>query len=156
MRLLLIPTPELPAVLEAIDRARLGASVEVSTAPVADLALELAGAQVGVWPFKFDYTTSPPAMALAEAMAVGLPVVSTDVTCVRSIARHGDNASLVGAGDVRNLARSILDVVRDRALWQQRADAGLHTIEFDASWATAAAHTATAYGVAVDTRLVTA
>ena len=156
LRLLLIPTAELPDILAAIDRARLGASVEVSTEPVIDLSFELAGAHVGVWPFKFDYTTSPPAMALAEAMAVGLPVVSTNVTCVRSIASDGHNASLVEAGDVRGLAGSILALVRDRELWQQRAEAGVHTIRFDASWDTAAARTESAYRIAVEPTLVTA
>ena len=56
-----------------------------------DLLAELAAAQVGTWPFKFDYTTSPPAMAVAEAMSVGLPVVATDVACVRAVLEPGVN-----------------------------------------------------------------
>ena len=52
-----------------------------------DLLAELAAAQVGAWPFKFDYTTSPPAMAVAEALSVGLPVVATEVGCVRAVRR---------------------------------------------------------------------
>jgi glycosyltransferase involved in cell wall biosynthesis len=148
LRLLLIPTPELDAVLAAVEAAGLGDACEVRTAPVDDLTAALLAAQVGVWPFKFDYTTSPPAMALAEAMAVGLPVVSTTVTCVRSIADHQHNALLVAPGDHRALAANIVRVLTDRPLWHRLAAAGRHTIEHDASWDAAAAATAVAYAEA--------
>jgi alpha-maltose-1-phosphate synthase len=147
LRLLLIPTAELPDVLSAVHAAGLGDACEVSTEPVADLEAALADAQVGVWPFKFDYTTSPPAMALAEAMAVGLPVVSTPVTCVRAVARQGDNAALVPVADERALADAIVRVLTDRTEWQRLAWAGLRTIEQDASWDAAADTTRRAYGL---------
>ncbi len=90
LRLLLIPRPELPAILHraaAADTAG-AAAIEVVTGAVPDLLAELAAAQVGTWPFKFDYTTSPPAMAVAEAMSVGLPVVPpTWRACARSSSR---------------------------------------------------------------------
>jgi starch synthase len=146
LRLLLIPTAELPDVLRTIESAGLGAACEVSTSPVPDLEAALADAQVGVWPFKFDYTTSPPAMALAEAMAVGLPVVSTPVTCVRAIARHDDNSLLAPVGDHFALAEAIIAVVGDRVRWSRLAAAGLRTIEHDASWSAAADRTMQAYG----------
>lgn len=150
LRLLLIPTAELPLVERAIGAAGLGDSCEVTTSPVADLSAELAAAQVGVWPFKFDYTTSPPAMALAEAMAVGLPVVATDVTCVRSIARHDDNALLVPVAAPLALADAIVSLIRDPDRWQRLAAAGIHTIEQEASWDAAAERTAEAYGLALE------
>lgn len=163
LRLLLIPTPELDAVVRAVDAAGAGDAIEVCTEPVADLTAELLAAQVGVWPFKFDYTTSPPAMALAEAMAVGLPVVSTTVTCVRSIADHQHNALLVAPGDHRELAASIVRVLTDRPVWHRLATAGRHTIEHEASWDAAAEVTLSAYRDALptgrraaDERLVTA
>lgn len=151
LRLLLIPTAELPLVQQAIAAAGLGEACDVSTEPVADLAAELAAAQVGVWPFKFDYTTSPPAMALAEAMAVGLPVVATDVTCVRSIARHDDNALLVPVADAAALAAAIVELVTDQESWQRLSKAGLHTIEHEASWDAAAERTTEAYGLTKET-----
>jgi alpha-maltose-1-phosphate synthase len=146
LRLLLIPTAELRDVLRAVDVAGLGNRCEVSTLPVPDLESALAEATVGVWPFKFDYTTSPPAMALAEAMAVGLPVVSTPVTCVRAIARDGENAALVPVADERRLADAIVRLVTDRAEWTRLSSAGLETIRHEASWDAAAAATCAAYG----------
>jgi alpha-maltose-1-phosphate synthase len=138
LRLMLIPTAELAAIRRAVDRSGLDAAVEVVTEPVADLAEELARAQVGVWPFKFDYTTSPPAMAVAEAMAVGLPVVSTPVACVRAIAQDGRNADLVPVADHPTLATAITKLLVDRELWYDRARAGLETVAGPASWVAAA------------------
>jgi glycosyltransferase involved in cell wall biosynthesis len=146
LRLLLIPTAELRDVLRAVDAAGLGDRCDVSTLPVPDLEVALAESTVGVWPFKFDYTTSPPAMALAEAMAVGLPVVSTPVTCVRAVARDGENARLVPVGDERRLAEAIVHLLLDRAEWDRLSTAGLETIRTEASWDAAAASTVAAYG----------
>ena len=150
LRLLLIPTAELPQIQAAIAAAGLGAACTVTTTPVADLEAEMAAAQVGVWPFKFDYTTSPPAMALAEAMAVGLPVVATDVNCVRSIAQHDRNALLVPVADSSALAAALVAVLTDSDRWQRLSAAGLHTIEHDASWAAAATQTQAAYDQALE------
>lgn len=145
LRLLLLPTAELPAVLARIEAHGLGPSVEVCTDPVADLSDELAAAQVGVWPFKYDYTTSPPAMALAEAMAVGLPVVSTPVACVRSIAADDQNASLVPVGDAAALAQAITALLVDQQRWDRLSEAGLATIADHHNWLEAARVTCTAY-----------
>lgn len=150
LRLLLIPTAELPEILAAVEAARaagLGDAVEVCTEAVADLTDELSAAQVGVWPFAFDYTTSPPAMAVAEAMAVGLPVVSTPVTCVRSIAVDDLNADLIPVGDDHALARAITGLMLDHDRWSRRSTAGVHTIETTASWEAAMQVTRQAYGL---------
>jgi alpha-maltose-1-phosphate synthase len=148
LRLLLLPTVELPSVLQQVHRSGLGGAVEVTTTAVGDLADELAAAQVGAWPFKFDYTTSPPAMAVAEAMAVGLPVVSTPVACVRAVAEDGRNADLVPVGDHRALAVAIAALLTDRERWTARAAAGLATVRGSASWAAAARVVADAYATA--------
>jgi len=149
-RLLLLPTPELATVLARIDARGLADRVEVSTEPVPDLHAELARAQVGVWPFLFDYTTSPPAMALAEAMAVGLPVVSTPVACVRSIATDGVNALLAPPGDAAATAAAIVRILRDADTWTALAEGGLQTISDTHSWDHAARTTATAYRTALE------
>ena len=108
LRLLLLPRAELPG-----DRAHVAASpvadaIDVVTDPIPDLLGELAAAQVGCWPFLADYTTSPPAMAVAEAMAVGLPVVSTPVACVRSVMRPGVDGIAVPPGDSVALGRALV------------------------------------------------
>lgn len=143
LRLLLIPRPELPAIL-----ARAGASgeaIDVVTEPVPDLLGEFAAAQVGAWPFKFDYTTSPPAMALVEAMAVGLPVVGTDVACVRAVLEPGSNGLSVPPADPAALADALISLLVDEAAWHRYAHAGWTSVRERMGWDRAAALAEVAY-----------
>ena len=142
LRLLLIPRPELPAILA---RAGTAEAVEIRTEPVPDLLAELASAQVGTWPFKFDYTTSPPAMAVAEAMSVGLPVVGTDVACVRAVLDPDVNGLAVPPANPRALAAALVRLLSDEATWQRFAEAGVRSVRDRLGWDRAAAVTAQAY-----------
>ena len=145
LRLLLMPRPELPAILAAAGASSLGASLEVVTSPVPDLLEELSHAQVGVWPFKFDYVTSPPAMAVAEALSVGLPVVATRVACVRAVVRDRQDGILVPPADAPALAREIVRLLTDAPLWDQLAAAGPLAMADRFGWDKAAAATEQAY-----------
>ena len=143
LRLLLIPRPELPGILRKAGTA--GAAIEVVTEPVTDLLAEFAAAQVGTWPFKFDYTTSPPAMALVEAMAVGLPVVGTDVACVQAVLEPGVNGLTVPPGDPAALADALITLLRDEDLWQRFARAGHQAAHDRMGWDQAADKAGAAY-----------
>ncbi len=149
LRLLLIPRPEMAEILKRVGVLGLGNAVEVVTDPVPDLAAELSSAQVGTWPFLFDYTTSPPAMAVAEAMSVGLPVVSTDVACVRAAMRHDVDGLLVAPGDAPALAEALIHLLTDRETWERCADSGPRSVATRLSWERAAAVTAEVYRDAV-------
>ncbi|WP_233625498.1 glycosyltransferase family 4 protein [Actinoplanes sp. ATCC 53533] len=142
LRLLLIPRPELPAILA---RAGTAEAVEVVTEPVTDLLAELAAAQVGAWPFKFDYTTSPPAMAVVEAMSVGLPVVATDVACVRAVLQPGVTGLAVPPARPAALADALVTVLGDEITWRRYARAGVRSVVERLGWDRAAAVTAEAY-----------
>jgi glycosyltransferase involved in cell wall biosynthesis len=148
LRLLLIPTPDLEAVLARVRRSPQATAIDICVEPVDDLDAELAAAQVGAWPFHFDYTTSPPAMAVAEAMAVGLPVVATAVGCVESVASDGIDADLVPVGDATVLADRLVRLLRDPQLWTERSAAGRATITRGASWSGAAGTVRQAYRAA--------
>ena len=129
LRLLLIPRPELADLLIHVDRSRAREAIDVVTEPIPDLLGELAAAQVGAWPFLADYTTSPPAMAVAEAMAVGLPVVSTPVACVRSVMRPDVDGIAVAPGDVDGLAHALVNMLTDDVAWQQFSTAGHDAVQ---------------------------
>lgn len=143
LRLLLIPRPELPVILAQAGSS--SAAIEVVTEPVSDLLGEFAAAQVGAWPFKFDYTTSPPAMALVEAMAVGLPVVGTDVACVRAVLEPGVNGLSVPPADPAALADALIILLTDENAWRRYARAGLDSARERMGWDRAAAAAETAY-----------
>ena len=134
LRLLLIPRPELDALLETARAAGLGDNLDVVTEPVADLLGEMAAAQVGTWPFKYDYTTSPPAMAAAEALSVGLPTVGTEVSCVEAVIEDGVNGDLVPPADAKALAAAIVRLLKDRETWDRYNTAGPESVTRNLSW----------------------
>ena len=144
LRLLLIPRPELGSLVDRVAAAGISDRVTVVTDPVPDLLAELAAAQVGAWPFKFDYTTSPPAMAIAEALSVGLPTVATQVGCVRAVVEPDVNGLTVPPGDAPALATALLRLLTDGDLWQRLATAGPATTR-RLSWSRAAEVTDGAY-----------
>lgn len=149
LRLLLLPRPELADILARAGAAGLGDALEVLTDPMPDLAGALADAQVGTWPFLYDYTTSPPAMAVAEALSVGLPVVSTEVACVRAAVRHEIDGVLVPPSDPRALAAALSRLLVDEVSWRRFAQAGPEAVAGRLSWDRAAEVTASAYRHAV-------
>ena len=144
LRLLLIPRPELPEILANIERRGLGSSVDVTTEPVDDLLTELASSQVGCWPFKFDYTTSPPAMAVTEALSVGLPVVATDVGCIRSAVSDGAGAELVAPMRPGMLAERLIRLLTNEQAWHRHAAVAPDVVA-RMSWDAAARSTRMAY-----------
>jgi len=144
LRLLLIPRPELETLLGHIDASPVRGSIDVVTEPIADLLGELANAQVGTWPFLADYTTSPPAMAVAEAMAVGLPVVATPVACVRSVMRPGVDGLAVAPGDAADLGAALRRLLTDPVEWHRLSAAGQEAVSH-LTWDRAAEATGAVY-----------
>jgi glycosyltransferase involved in cell wall biosynthesis len=88
------------------------------TVPQAQVADELRRAAVVVVPFlrsvMTERHTSP--LKAFEAMAVGRPIVCTDLPSSREFLRDGENALLVPPGDAGALAAAIRRVLSDSAL----------------------------------------
>jgi L-malate glycosyltransferase len=64
-------------------------------------------------------------ISLLEALASGVPVVSTDVGGIPHLVRDGETARLVPPRDPARMAEEVLRLVRDRALAARQVDAGL-------------------------------
>jgi glycosyltransferase involved in cell wall biosynthesis len=56
-------------------------------------------------------------VSIVEALACGLPVISTPVTGIPEVVRHGENGLLVPPGDPRALAAAIEELHRDPLLY---------------------------------------
>ena len=67
--------------------------------------------------------------SVLEALACGLPVVSTRVGGVPYIVRDGASALLVDAGDAEAMAAAILRVLRDAEFAQGLAESGLADVQ---------------------------
>ena len=83
-------------------------------------------------------------MAVAEAMAVGLPVVSTPVACVRSVMRPGIDGIAVPPGDAVALGQALTTLLTDGEAWDRYAAAGREAVS-RLSWDRAAAATEALY-----------
>ena len=68
-------------------------------------------------------------VSVIEALAVGLPVVSTNVGGIPDLVRNGESALLCNAGDADALAASIALILRDPALGQGLAREGRKVAE---------------------------
>ncbi len=62
--------------------------------------------------------------AILEAMAAGLPVVTTDVPGCREAVRHGENGLLVPSRDPRALAKALARLLRDPACCRRMGQRG--------------------------------
>jgi glycosyltransferase involved in cell wall biosynthesis len=87
------------------------------TVPQVQVAHELTRATVVVVPFlksvMTEHHTSP--IKAFEAMAMGRPIVCTDLPSSREFLRHDENAWLVPPGDAGALAQALAQLLNDRS-----------------------------------------
>jgi glycosyltransferase involved in cell wall biosynthesis len=65
---------------------------------------------------------------ILEAMASGLPIVSTPVSGITEVIQHGYNGLLVPERDAYQLSNSILALINDESLLNSLSNNGLHTV----------------------------
>jgi glycosyltransferase involved in cell wall biosynthesis len=65
---------------------------------------------------------------LLEAMAAGLPIVTTDFRGVREVISDGSEAIVVPTRNAEALADAIAELMRDRALWVERGAKGAQVV----------------------------
>ena len=68
-------------------------------------------------------------LAMLEAMAVGLPVVATDIPGNRGLVTHQENGLLVPTQDVESLSAAIERLLDDRQLAARLADAARRQVQ---------------------------
>ena len=76
-----------------------------------DIRSRLRGVRAAVLPFRSPFGYAQPPVVVLEAMAAGVPVISTDVGSVNEIVRDGENGFLVRRGDVAGISECM------RRLW---------------------------------------
>ena len=146
--LALLPTPEAH---RWVDRLAGTTWAEVRCEAILDLDETFARCQLGAFPFRWS-TTLTPALAAAEAMSVGLPVVATTVDCLSPLIEPGRNGALVPPNDPRALGRALAVSLRGPEVWQPLSEGARKTIEERWSWTGAARVTRDAYAHAISRR----
>ena len=114
--------PERSALQALVETLQLHDSVHFAgRLPREQIASLLQSARVVLNPSTADNSPN----SLIEAMAAGVPIVSTAVGGVPQLCRPDREALLVASGDVDAMATAILRLHRDEALRRQLTDAGL-------------------------------
>jgi glycosyltransferase involved in cell wall biosynthesis len=90
-----------------------------------DMASRLRRCHVALNPSRVDNMPN----SVLEALASGVPVVSTDVGGVRHVVEHERTALLVPAGDAQAMADALLRVLQDPSLAARLAQAGLQEVQ---------------------------
>ncbi len=70
-------------------------------------------------------------MAMLEAMAAGLPLITTPVGGIPEVVRDGEHGILIDPGDVEALAGSILALLRDEGLRARMGAANVEVVQRD-------------------------
>lgn len=89
-----------------------------------EMAALIASADIALNPSLVDNTPN----SVLEAMASGVPVVSTNVGGVPYIVKDGSTALLVDAGDAPAMAAAMQRLLQDGALWQRLSAAGVSEV----------------------------
>jgi PEP-CTERM/exosortase A-associated glycosyltransferase len=84
-----------------------------------------------------------------EAMAQGRLVLASDVGGHRELIRPGESGQLFHAGSIEDLQRAVLDMLRERAGWQARRDAGRRFVEMERTWSASVARYRDVYAAAL-------
>jgi len=140
--------PELSA-LQALAKD-LGIAAQVDFAGRLDrdaMAERLRHSTVALNPSRVDNTPN----SVLEALASGVPVVSTNVGGVPFLVEHGSTALLVPPGDATAMADEVLRLLRDPALSAQLAANGLREVQ-RYTWAAVAPCLGQVYAVALAER----
>jgi glycosyltransferase involved in cell wall biosynthesis len=74
--------------------------------------------------------------SILEAMAMGVPVVTTDVAGAKELVLHEQTGYVLPQGDVNGLARAIITLVANEALRQRMSQAGRERVECEFSFPT--------------------
>lgn len=80
-----------------------------------------------------------------EAMALDKVVIASDVGGHRELIRDGETGNLFKAGDVGDLATTVLRVLDNRDDWSRQIAAGRHFVEQERSWRNSVARYAPVY-----------
>ena len=97
----------------------------VFTGAVSNIPAYLQAADIFVFPTENEAF----GISLIEAMACGLPVISTPVGGVKDILQHQENGLIVAAGHFEQLYEGLSALLRDRELSARLAQAGRRTTQ---------------------------
>ena len=118
-----VVTPEDKAILAEIMAAETGHDTVEMRGVVKgdDKTRALLDADVFVFPSRYPPEGHP--FVILEAMAAGLPIVTTDQACISETVIDGENGFVVPQGDVAAIGRATVRLLEDAALRKRMGEA---------------------------------
>jgi len=120
LKILIVGSGELEEELKALTRQQQISSQVIFTGYRSDVARMLSVMDIFVLPSLWEAMP----FAVLEAMAVGKPVIATEVDGARDAVIHGETGLLVPTGDEKALAKAILRLWGNRGEAQRMGQAG--------------------------------
>jgi len=111
------PVERLEGARALISRS-LGSSAEV-LGVVSDMAQLMASVDVVVAPFRSTEGISDIPIIVLEAMALGKPVVVTDLAGVREAIRDGENGFIIEIDNPNELANTVIDLLNNQSMREE-------------------------------------
>jgi glycosyltransferase involved in cell wall biosynthesis len=124
-RLIIVGNGSLQSQLERMAEALCIADSIEFAGLQSDVPAQLHRGSIAVLPSRWEGMPN----AVLEAMACGLPCVSTRVSGSEDIVQHGVNGLLVEPEDYQGMAQALLTLLRDQLLTQEYGRAARETIE---------------------------
>lgn len=93
-----------------------------------DIRQRLVGAKAALLPFRSPFGYAQPPLVVLEAMAGGVPVISTDVGSVAEMVTDGVNGYLVRPGDIEAMVERMTRLWSDPDLQKRMSDAARATV----------------------------
>lgn len=93
-----------------------------------DIRQRLIGAKAALLPFRSPFGYAQPPLVVLEAMAGGVPVISTDVGSVSEMITDGVNGYLVRPGDIDAMVERMTRLWTDAGLQKRMSDAARATV----------------------------
>jgi len=137
-----------PLIEEEADRLGLKEVVQF-TGYRQDVPNLLAASDISVLPSRYEGIPR----ALMESMALGIPVIATDVPGSRTLIRSGENGILVKHDDASELAAAIRNLIETPGLAGKLADRGKQTVRVEYDEHNVAARVEKIYRHILDTGL---
>lgn len=100
----------------------------------------------------FPSLYEPFGIVALEAMAMGCPVIVTEVGGLREVVRHGQTGITVYPNDAQSVALGVIETLRDPARAAARAQQAQEVVYRDYNWDTIAAQTIAVYQRVVNER----
>lgn len=134
LALLLLDDVDLNRVRKLVKDSPWSTRIELTVGRQADMDQRLTRATLAAFPFRSSGCIPEQPLTMIEAMAAGLPVVTTPIGTVPEIVQDGQNGRIVPPADPKRLAQVLGELLDDSVTRDRLGLAGQETVRTRFNW----------------------